>query len=235
MSGNAGGLRNVAERAVPVVVVKLIGQAVIVFRMTVGADLACRAGRIFLRRPGAVVDDKQIQQTIVVIIEPARRNGPWLLPGAGVRQSRPLRHVIERTIPTIAVQNVSIDTGDEQVGGAVIIVVGGRNAHGKPFPANASLGRHVGECAVAFVPVEAVVVGGIRFFQLRLAGSVHEVDVGPAVVVIVEDGDAGNHRLDLMLIAGRRIPQDKFDSGARRHVVKSDGVRPARRRKKPSG
>ena len=214
--------------------VKLIRQAVVVFRMAIGANLGDRAGRFFLGLPDAVVHDKQIQQTVVIVIEPARRNGPRLLPGARVGQSRPLRHVFKSAVASVPVQNVPVDPCDEQVGGAVIIVVAGRHTHGEALAPNPGLHRHVGECAVAFVPVEAVVERGIGFVQLRLAGSVDEVNVGPAVVVIVEDGHARNHRLNLVLIAGCPIAQNKFDSGAGRRVVKCDRVRPGWRRKKPA-
>ena len=48
------------------------------------------------------------------------------------------------------------------------------------------------------VPIEPVVVRGIGLVQARLAGAIHKVQIGLPVVVIVENGDAAGHGLDLV-------------------------------------
>src|SRR5207249_12045284 len=99
-----------------------------------------------------------IQQTVVIVVEPTGRNGPGFSARSLLPQPRALRNVFKLAVSTIPIEDIPVDAYDEQIGGAIVIIVGCRNAHPKTFAANSGHGSHVGECAVAIVLIEAIVI-----------------------------------------------------------------------------
>ena len=75
---------------------------------------------------------------------------------------------------------------------------------------------------VAIVSKQAVAVFGRGFLQRRLSCPVGEVDVHAAVVVVVQDGDAAGHELDLVVVAGGRIRQPEGNPCLYRYFVEPD-------------
>src|SRR5688572_20497049 len=194
-------------------------------RMAVSPRLADGTRRLLLRDPDAVVHDEQIEMPVVVVVEPARGNRPWFPRRRGVRQPRTLRSVLKRSVAPIAIKCVSIHSRNKQIGVPVVIVVGGCHARFKSGSTNAGLERHVGERSVAIIAVEAVIKGWVRFFQGRLGSSVDEVDVRPAVVVVVQHPNSADHWLDLMTGGRRSIAQDEGDPSLPRYILESYGRR----------
>ena len=82
------------------------------------------------------------------------------------------------------------------VGPAVVVVVGDRAAIAPAVVGHAGLGAHIGKCAIVVV-VEQRGVGRLFFAVERVEGrAVDQVDVEPAVVVVVDQADAGAVGLD---------------------------------------
>src|SRR6185437_16615264 len=88
----------------------------------------------------------------------------------------------------------------------IVIKVAHGHAHAEAAALNAGFLRHIGKCAVVVIAIQAVpiawiiFVGGLAVFLPRMnACAVNEEQVGPAVVVVVDHGDAASHRLDQVL------------------------------------
>ena len=123
---------------------------------------------------------------IAVEVQKCRPRAPaW----AGEGETALARHIAERAVAVVAIENVMPVVGHEQVVVTVVVVVAGRNALSPSAGAKARLARHINERAVPLVAIEmarrCVVDPGSR-----PAGAVEQEDVRPIVVVVVDDGEA---------------------------------------------
>src|SRR6185369_5709723 len=102
--------------------------------------------------------------------------------------------------------------GDEQVRESVIVVVADRNSHAVHLDIEAGAASDVREGSVAVVVVEAQ-----RAAATFVAGpvhSVHQQNVLPAVVIVIEKGAPGAQRLGQIFFAERAAVVPKVDPGA---------------------
>jgi hypothetical protein len=105
---------------------------------------------------------------------------------------------------------------------AVAVVVGRGGAHAEAAAGHAGPPGHVGEGAVPVVAVEGVAERARRREEVRRA-AVDEVDVEPAVAVVVEDGDAGPDRLRQETLRRVRVVVHPSDAARlRRHLGERD-------------
>ena len=95
----------------------------------------------------------------------------------------------------IVVEAVLAVVGDVEVVPSVVVVVADADALAPSGRGKAGFGGDVGESAVVIVAVKVVggSLSGGKAFELR---AVDDKDVGPSVIVVVEDGDAGAGGLD---------------------------------------
>lgn len=99
--------------------------------------------------------------------------------------------ISERTVATIPVQAVRSAIGDVEVEVAVGIEVDECCPHSKPVRiGHACLRGDVLKCPVTAVPVEAVAIGGVCGIA-HDARMVDDVEVGPAVRIVVAPREAG--------------------------------------------
>ena len=105
--------------------------------------------------------------------------------------------------------------GHKQVDVAVVVVITSGDAHAESTAGNAGFFRHVGEGAVVVVAIQGVAK---RFLGLEEIGrpAVHQVDVHPAVVVVVEEGTARAERFGEIALFGHCIVVDPCDSARSR-------------------
>src|SRR5262249_10452504 len=93
--------------------------------------------------------DEQVEQAVVVVIEPDGAGGP-------VREDQPglFGDVAEGAVSVVVIQSRAAVCRDEQIGAAVIVIVPHGNAHAEALTAGKSgfLG-HIGESAVAVILV----------------------------------------------------------------------------------
>src|SRR5215469_10558527 len=127
----------------------------------------------------------------------------WACRPATQRDSRFLRNVGECSIVIIMVEPVLAKIGHVDIRPAVVVVV--RHSHTES-PALVGDPRYSGdicECAVVVIMQEHRPWSGFLTFQGADRGTVQEVDVQPAVVVIVEQSDARAHGLEDGFLRGR--------------------------------
>jgi len=98
-------------------------------------------------------------------------------------------NVGEMALSVVPIENVSAVVGYVEIGVAIPVVVAGTNALRPAAAGQACLRGHVGEGAVAIVPVK--VVGRDRFRrEASHSRAIRNEDVGPAIVIVIEDRNA---------------------------------------------
>ena len=140
---------------------------------------------------------------VAVVVEPGAARSPAILfvvnPGlAG--------DVGESPIAVVVKQNVVSPEAAEEIVPAVVVVVADADA-GLPAGARqAGFFRDVGECAVAIVLVE-MRSGCLAGRPVRVeASSVGEINIEPAVVVVIEEGQAAAFGFDDVALVIDRAP-----------------------------
>ena len=95
----------------------------------------------------------------------------------------------------IVVEPVLAVVGDVEIFPSVVVVVADANALAPAGCGQTGFGGHVGERAVVIVAIQVIAgtLPGGKSFERR---AIHQKNVGPAVVVVVEDRDAGSGGFD---------------------------------------
>src|SRR4051794_12328267 len=107
-----------------------------------------------LRIPRDIVDDEQVEQAVVVVVEPAGADGEHLSElWMHSRHPGLRRDIRKRTIAVVVKQLVVVDAGDVEVGATVVVIVGRRNAHPISSASNTGPFGDIGEGAIAVVSI----------------------------------------------------------------------------------
>ena len=184
VGADAGRDRDVGEGAVAIVAEERVRQALVAVGVAVVGGLGSVADRLGRGVPDAVVRDEEVEPAVLVVVEEGRPHGPQrAVLGIARREAGLRRHVLERPVPAVAVEDVRPQAGHEEVGVPVVVVVGGGDAVLVALAGDPGSLRHVLEREVAAVPEEPVVELRVRLVEARHRGAVHDVDVEPAVAV----------------------------------------------------
>ena len=193
---DARGLADVGEGAVAVVVEQLHVAGRQAARAAVDRDALpsavaalARLGEPLQRRV-EIGGDEEIEAAVAIVVDPGAAGA---VAHGGLREPGLRGHVGEGAVAVVVVQHVVPVGGDEQVVEAVVVVVADRHRRRPAGARQPRLRRDVGERAVAVVLVEAIRGFGRRVLE---AGAAQHQDVHPAVVVVVEEGDAAPDDLD---------------------------------------
>ncbi len=195
MIPNTPLFRNILECAVALVEKELVGQALVIARMAVLRNsLNDALGNIRIG-PLQIVDDEQIEQSVVIHVDPDGGNRPQraVLGIIPLVEAGFLRHIGEGAVAIVVIKRVAVNAGDEDVRMSIVVVVADGNADIESCPFQPGLFCHVRERAVAVVAEEAVEVLRRGFLQRCDVGAVGEEDIGAAIAVVVEDRDAAGH------------------------------------------
>ena len=151
--------------------------------------------------PLHVIDDQQIQQAVVIHIQPNRAHGPERsVFRIGLIETGLGRHVRECAISVVVIERVLIDAGDKDVFVSIVVIVGHRDAHIIAAAREACLFGHIREVPMAVVFKKTIEIfrrGLTERFNVRPVG---EEDVQLAVVVVVKDGYASCHGFGCMAL-----------------------------------
>ena len=129
------------------------------------------------------------------------------------------RHILEGAVTAVVEQGVTLDAGDEEVRVSVVVIVARRDADVVACAAHAGFGGHVLEGPVVPVAIEAVAVLRAGLFERWLLRAVRKVDVGIAVVIVVEYRHAAGHGFDLVPLRCGGVAQHEGDAGMRGAVL----------------
>src|SRR5437016_11374639 len=154
---------------------------------------------------------------VLVVVDPrctcAEFLGPW--------QARFLRYIRESAV-AVVVKKVALAVGGyEKIVVAVIVVVAHSHAHAKHLHLQSRLVGYVRERAVLIIVIELR-----RGVFLNVAGpvhAVHEKNVRPSVIVVVDEGHTRSHRFGEKFLSESAIVVDAAEPGLLRDVPELDG------------
>src|SRR5712691_12300 len=196
LANNTGRLAYVCKRAITVVVVEEALLAFeIVWRTCNGNPFQLARvgiGRARRRIPGielGKIGHVQVKVAVIIVIAERCTHTPLGEGPVRVGDAGSLAHVRKSPIAVVAIKLVWAEARDVNVGIAVVIVVTHCTAAMPAAGAQVRFSRHVRERAIAVVPQQVVV----RMLAAGLGlsrGTVNQIDVLIAVVVIVEETSA---------------------------------------------
>ena len=169
-----------------------------------------------------VVGDGDVELAVAIVVDEGAAGAP-LLAGAG--DAGLFGDFAESAVALVVVEAVLAVAGYVEVGQAVVVVVADAGALAPAGVGEPGFRGHVGKGAVVVVVEE--MAGGCRAGRSCLGvqiSAVDEKDVGVAVTVVVEDGNAGACRLQNVTFGGySAINIQHLDTGLRRHVFEPCG------------
>src|SRR5580658_4392210 len=175
--------------------------------MAVATNIASeRTNWVFIHFPLAVIDHKQIEQTVVVVIEPAGANRPHLF---SVEQ-RPAHTrfgggVSESAVSIVMKQLIAGNVCDKKIRPSIVIVIAHRYSHPVAHSGHPGPLRHIGERAIVVVVKEAVPILRGIFLERGEGGTADQVDVQVPVTVIVKQSYSSDQGFNLILIRSRTV------------------------------
>ena len=154
--------------------------------------------------PLHVAEDDEVEEAIVIEVDPGGGGGPAAASGAGLRGD-----VGEGAVAVVVVEMVAAVAGDVEVFVAVVVVISDRYSHVVAYALQAGLLGDIFEGAAGFLMEEAVPIlwagllrNGAERGWIGERRSVGEEDVETSVVVVVEESDAGAHGFDEVFLRG---------------------------------
>ena len=104
-----------------------------------------------------------------------------------------LGHVAERSVVIVLVKDAAPVSGHQHVRPAVVVVVPYGDAHAEIGPGHSGLFRDVGKCSIAVVLVQGI-AHRLGWLPKVAGATIHQEDIHPAVVVIIQKGAARAQR-----------------------------------------
>ena len=133
-----------------------------------------------------------------------------------MQQARFFGDVREGAVAVIPVEDILAPATDEKVVETVVVVVADADTGGPDGALEAGFLRDIREGAVPIIPVKAIAGLRGRAVQTRSAGN---EDIEPAVVIVIEKGDAAAVGFEDVLLGVRVAVDDGFrEAGLRRDV-----------------
>src|SRR5205085_3917679 len=124
-----------------------------------------------------------------------------------------LRHLLEGSVMVVLIMNAVTVCSYEHIGPAVVIEITYSDAHAKDSATHARFLRYVSKCTVPIILVERV---SNRFGGLpEIAGSaVDEVDVHPAVVIVIEESASRTQGFGQVTVVGQCVLVHPLDAAS---------------------
>ena len=164
--------------------------------------------------PLQITGNEEVQVAIVIIVEKAGTYVPAISLDAGLP-----RDVRKSAIAVVSVKNAISIIGHQQVSIAVVVVVPCGHAHAVARSPHTGAQGDVRKGAVTIVaeqPIPRLRCGLVQCFSVGLGilqrCAVHEKDVRPSIVVIIEDRHAAAHGLNQVLVRSRGVVELEVDS-----------------------
>ncbi len=168
-----------------------------------------------------VAGDEEVETSVAVVVAPGGAGGPVAEGDAGF-----FGDVGKGSVVVVVVEAVLAEVGDVDIGPAVVVVVGDRGAESPAIVGDACFGGDVGEGSVVIVVEERGVGRRCLAGQRIVGGAVDEIDVQPAVVVVVDQADARANGFDdeVLLRSSYRCASTVVRPDFLGDVLKEDGA-----------
>jgi hypothetical protein len=192
---------------------KVLNGAVILLGCAVGAVKVCLLAGV----PVHIMADDQVQEAIAVVVEEDCCAVPCALLEADL-----LRGLTEGAIAIILEKQRLQIACHQHILIAIVVIVGGGEAHAIERHVEASRRGHIGERAVSEVAIQ--LHGGLGALSFpRPAPPIDQQDIDQAVAIVIEKPAAGAHRFRVPLLPGGPGLVSKDDAGRGGHIGKMDG------------
>ena len=211
-----GVLGGIPKAGAPLIAVQAAALAVILLGRGVRLGGAVPSGEdVGLGRPADVVADEQVQKSVPVHVHPGRGGRP------GRRGVRTRRVAVDahrardvREASSVVPQELVVSHGRHvDVWVPVGVVISERGSHPVDREAGSGRGRNVFERAVATVPVEPRRRGLGAALVARPLPAVDQKQVGPAVLIVVQEAAAAPHGLRHPLLSEGTGHMHEVDAG----------------------
>src|ERR1700736_6242326 len=133
-----------------------------------------------------VAGDEEIEEAVAVEVAPGWSGGPAAESNTGF-----FGDIGEGAVVIIVIQAIFAEVGDVDVRPSIVVVVGDGNAEAPALVGDAGFRCDIGESTVMIVVEESGVRRGLGAFHGSDSRAVEEVDVEPAIVVVIEKSDSG--------------------------------------------
>ena len=222
-----------SEGSVSIVVVKEIGRAFEDARNTiiVHARPAVVAKEVVGFSVIDIAADEQVQAAVIIVVEPDGAGCPTRRFHTGA-----FGDIGKGAVTVVAVKNAVTVGGHEEIGPTVVVVVPDHHPHPERAACYTRRFGDIGKGAVAVVAVERIAQRLGRFVEIAGA-AVDQVDVHPAVVVVIEKRTARAYRLGQVTLGRHGIfVHPGNPARGRRHFFKQrPGSTPEPPRQKSAG
>ena len=154
---------------------------------------------------------EQVEAAVIIVVKPDGTGSPTV--GGDARFGA---HVGKGAIVVIMVKNGGMVIGGyQQVGPAIIVIVANGSPHREHIGGDSRFFRDIGKRAVSIVPVKSA-AQRFRWLIKVTRTVVDQVNVHPAIIVVVEKGTARPQRLRQITLCGTGILVDPGDAALRR-------------------
>src|SRR5579863_8035173 len=171
-----------------------------------------------------VIYNKEIEPSVVVIVDPPCGNGPRLAPsGKTAADSRFLGHITEGPVSVVVKELIAIESGHIQIHKSIIVVIARGHAHCVADAGQACFLGNIGKGSVSVIAKEPVVETGIALLQRWNFCPVRKEDVQEPIIVVVEQRNAAGHGLDRVALRTDTVLQYKIDLRWANCVFEEDG------------
>src|ERR1700731_289923 len=153
--------------------------------------------RRMLRIKLCVARNEQIEEAVVIVVSPRRSGRP-----APERDARFLRDISECAVMIVVVETVFAEVRYINVWPPVVVVVPHSYAEAPSFICHACFFCDIGECSVMVVVQQHRAWRGFLAFQRGESRAIQQVNVQPAVIVIIKQRHTGTRRLQNRLFFG---------------------------------
>ena len=162
-----------------------------------------------------VIGNIQIKVAIVVVVAEGRAGSP----AAGIAHASLRCDIGKRAVVIVAVENSAIEIGNVKIFPAVVVVVADGYAESPAAMCDSGFRRHVMERAIVIIAVKlaGMAFAGVNIFDGR---SVDEVNIHPAIVVVIENGNPAAHRVHDVALVDCSAGQMEVDTRRSSHVGK---------------
>src|SRR6185312_11133887 len=157
MSPKPGLDGSVTEGPISVVEEQLVGSRLVHLGMAVLAMPVTFAQRLVIDVPLQIIDDHQVEESVVVHVDPGPGDGPeWTILRIELVQPGLRRDVGECSISIIVIKRVAVYTGYKNVFVTIVVIISDGNAGVVTSSSQASFLGDVGEMPVPVVLEEPV-------------------------------------------------------------------------------
>src|SRR5215469_1077511 len=148
----------------------------------VGRELTFAGNRRIVGIELYVTRNKQVEKTIVIVIAPGCTRRPSAHGDSGL-----LSNIGKSSVVVIVVEAVLAKIGDVYIGPSVVIIIANHSAEAPALVSYSSLVGDVSECAVVIIVEQHRARRSFLAFENGKGGTVHQINVEPSVVIIVEE------------------------------------------------